>query len=332
MEINKNTLYILLLEGNKIFLHASLSTITEDIFNEYKWLYDYSMKYRPLTILDSIPLTPSQFLGYEYSNISYSHSTQELLDKNPRVFLLEIDKFVKQYMILYGMENVRGGTYTEEILDDISLKTLEKELKIIHNFSNPATLIQECKQYTISQNDYEKQYKKNQNLKTEYDKLCKFKDNSVFEWSVLHHLVWLYDVCSNPEYADRSSKENIIKYKKTKNYIKELYDKYVLVSQQRKSPIFGSTIYMKNPEFLFDDYFFHSKKVSGFCLSKEDDAKISEWFTVIFYTVYNRIIEMEFELFTFPKDLEIYVQMKKREAFHTPENENVEYTGGVGET
>ena len=38
------------------------------------------------------------------------------------------DKYVKEYMNKYGIDNVRGGTYVTEILDDISIYQLQKEL------------------------------------------------------------------------------------------------------------------------------------------------------------------------------------------------------------
>ena len=59
IENAKKYIYVLLLEKNKIFLHASNSLDANDIFNEFKLLFDYSLKYPPLKILDSIMIFPS---------------------------------------------------------------------------------------------------------------------------------------------------------------------------------------------------------------------------------------------------------------------------------
>jgi predicted GIY-YIG superfamily endonuclease len=43
------------------------------------------------------------------------------------------DKYVKEYMAKYGIENVRGGTYSNIILDANSIAVLEKEIRHSNN-------------------------------------------------------------------------------------------------------------------------------------------------------------------------------------------------------
>lgn len=43
------------------------------------------------------------------------------------------DKYVKEYMAKYGIENVRGGTYSNMVLDDNSIAVLEKEIRHSNN-------------------------------------------------------------------------------------------------------------------------------------------------------------------------------------------------------
>ena len=43
------------------------------------------------------------------------------------------DKYVKEYMAKYGIENVRGGTYSNIVLDDNSILVLEKEIRHSQN-------------------------------------------------------------------------------------------------------------------------------------------------------------------------------------------------------
>ena len=43
------------------------------------------------------------------------------------------DKYTKEYMAKYGIENVRGGTYTSIQLDSIQLETIEREIRGAHD-------------------------------------------------------------------------------------------------------------------------------------------------------------------------------------------------------
>jgi predicted GIY-YIG superfamily endonuclease len=43
------------------------------------------------------------------------------------------DKYVKEYMAKYGIENVRGGSYSNIVLDANSIATLEKEIRHSNN-------------------------------------------------------------------------------------------------------------------------------------------------------------------------------------------------------
>jgi predicted GIY-YIG superfamily endonuclease len=43
------------------------------------------------------------------------------------------DKYVKEYMAKYGIENVRGGTYSNIVLDANSIAVLEKEIRHSNN-------------------------------------------------------------------------------------------------------------------------------------------------------------------------------------------------------
>jgi predicted GIY-YIG superfamily endonuclease len=61
----------------------------------------WTKKYRPLSLVKTIKST-SQF---------------------------DEDKYVKEYMAKYGIENVRGGTYSNVVLDANSIALLEKEIR-----------------------------------------------------------------------------------------------------------------------------------------------------------------------------------------------------------
>ena len=43
------------------------------------------------------------------------------------------DKYTKKYMDIYGIDNVRGGSYTKVVLDNWQIKALEYEFRTANN-------------------------------------------------------------------------------------------------------------------------------------------------------------------------------------------------------
>ena len=57
------------------------------------------------------------------------HKPIKIIKKIPNCNNFDEDKYTKEYMSIYGINNVRGGTYTKEILDNNTIKLLEKEIR-----------------------------------------------------------------------------------------------------------------------------------------------------------------------------------------------------------
>ena len=89
------------LDNDKYLVHCSPSNSSEVVFKECTYLYSFARKNKPIKILYTEEVT-------EFSNIDIN---------------------VKFYMHLYGISNVRGGTFHQEELPDYMLKTLEEEIK-----------------------------------------------------------------------------------------------------------------------------------------------------------------------------------------------------------
>jgi predicted GIY-YIG superfamily endonuclease len=93
-------IYILKLENCKYYVGKA-----RNIENKYKEhlngiASEWTKIHRPITIIEEVSNAP---------------------------YLCE-DKYVFKYMSKYGIENVRGGSYTSVVLDDITLIALQKEL------------------------------------------------------------------------------------------------------------------------------------------------------------------------------------------------------------
>jgi predicted GIY-YIG superfamily endonuclease len=93
-------IYILKLENDKYYVGRArnIKKIYQDHLKGV--LSPWTKKHRPISIIEEI------------SNVSY----------------FDEDKYVKEYMYKYGIENVRGGSYTSIELNDISIITLRREI------------------------------------------------------------------------------------------------------------------------------------------------------------------------------------------------------------
>jgi hypothetical protein len=94
-------LYAIELENRKVFLHVSPPIYEKYLFQECKIMFEFVKKNNPIRILNEI----------------------ELED------VLKINYYVKYFMRHYGINNVRGGSYTEEVLPDYLLKLLKSEIE-----------------------------------------------------------------------------------------------------------------------------------------------------------------------------------------------------------
>ena len=112
------SLYVLFLENEKWLLHVSSTTDKYYLFLECYLLYDFAKTNKPINLFDTITIADT----------------------------LEIDMHVKKYMRQYGIENVRGGSFTHEHLPSTTIATLETEFT--RDFCEDVTMIQTiCQEY-----------------------------------------------------------------------------------------------------------------------------------------------------------------------------------------
>ena len=95
------TLYVLLCEGEKYYIGVTDRDINERLVEHWKNIgSSFTKKYKPI-------------------------KTVEVIDN---VDTFDEDKYVKMYMSKYGIENVRGGSYSELKLPDYKIKSLNDEI------------------------------------------------------------------------------------------------------------------------------------------------------------------------------------------------------------
>lgn len=97
--VKPNFLYFVSLDNDKMFLYNCPEKPEKEVLEECEALYEYVQINRPIKIVFFIP------------NIQYK----------------EIDENVKLFMHQFGIENTRGGSYTDvELLDEIKMSLMEE--------------------------------------------------------------------------------------------------------------------------------------------------------------------------------------------------------------
>ena len=121
MHNKMSTVYVLLCEGNRFYVGKTerpLQSRIEEHFNQNG--SEWTRKYKPIKVVEQV-------------------ANADEFDE---------DKYTKKYMKQYGINKVRGGTYTQIHLPDLSVMALEKEICNASNLcfrcSRPGHFANQC--------------------------------------------------------------------------------------------------------------------------------------------------------------------------------------------
>lgn len=284
------TIYVFQLEKSRYFLYSGESDKTDaETMLSAEIQYDFLQKYRPIKVLKKIKSTG----------------------------MFDLDNHVKQYMILVGYQNVRGGSYIEDVLSPQQEELLMKELQTASNYPNAhALLIKELirnyasvtmtkKDILLEKKRIETSYSRYKKEKTEFDNIQKVDPEGF-----LKDLVWLKKTAfTNIEYCENKevntylfsiiNKEQRIRYLQIIEKIKQIYHLFSCLTGK----ISEYPAYIKYPEFLLDDFFYHLRNVSSNVSIEnlENFCYVYEYFT---NTIINRMDEYQFDINTWENDME----------------------------
>tara|TARA_B110000879_G_C11182201_1_gene519042 strand:+ start:34 stop:1002 length:969 start_codon:yes stop_codon:yes gene_type:complete len=288
-------LYVIKLESEKYLLHCSTRN-KNDTFNillECELQYDYVKKYKPLSIIEST---------------DFSHKS-------------EIDFYVKKFMHFYGIDNVRGGSYIEAEMSNNTKQHILKEFEItlekyeMQNMEIQNILLEysEIEKWTLD--ELQKEQLKIETIKTKYNHeksmLHKLKygntngntnGNIEINRTFLTDLQWLCiqisKIMKNMEVDNKCKKT----YVAIVNKMKLIYK--IFINYTDTDDTYNPKIHLYEPSVILDIIFYHNKDVKDWSSEFIKIEIFINYYEYIYYCVINRIDEYEFDVKTYPPNIE----------------------------
>jgi len=263
------------------------------------------------TNTDDIVSTVLEKCTESYSYVK-AHPPIGIIDVLFGVDPLHIDTHVLKLMQKYGIERVRGGTYWEENLPDFLVKSIELQLKTTqHYLESPDLPISTNKITPFS-------IKNDGGVEDEY-RAFKFFESGGHTYTfnreyLRNELSWLWDHIEDIIYKHAFHIENH-ETKEMKTHIHERYSKlliymkefprlYLRVVEKTERDINmdfdtdDSKVYLRNPEFLLDQYVFHYKNHANRLSQKRETLILfRDLIMDMYYTVSTHFSELEFEYY-----------------------------------
>jgi hypothetical protein len=290
-------LYVIRLEDERYFIHVQSAETLYDanpdkIMNNCVLLYDYVKQYKPKEIADIV---------YQ-------------------IDFLYIDRFVLNYMQMYGIDYVRGGSYTDLVLPEYLLLSLSDQFKTmtslpyeiqskINNIDTIQVEKPEKPEKSAKSNQEIQQLKDHHKSINEFDYI-KTKDELIW---LKHHIL---DILDMDILYSSSQNGQLLPLKDAKIHKQSVHKRYTELLQKMKrlpyiyekvlnftgkeiNPTFidkRTQIYLKNPEFAFDNFVYHANTPNYKRIDSDEWAKHFGIIEHLFYIIYNHLCEVEFDI------------------------------------
>jgi len=277
-------IYLLKLLNDKYFVYASEDKTDKQIIQECILSFQYVKMNDPLGIIDVQPLDDAK----------------------------DVDYMVKRYMLVYGIDNVRGGTYEYSVLPDnfqLLGHVVNSTEEDILSYSQYATEIatkftKDTSMYDLNENVRRTINETQAFIKTKQDYkrfVCfqtengeqKFDRNVIFVLRLMSDMINYNDI--------EKSSEVLSVYTQIMHMMRTITKNYFELTEQEHKPMFM----LKNPEFIFDVLMFQSNtKVEQQILyeTKRLANQLLYTFEGMAYKIINFLEEAEFDFNSYPKN------------------------------
>jgi len=309
-------LYAIELDSKKVFLHVSLPIKEQLLFQECTILFDFVKKYPPIRVLNEIDLED----------------------------VLIVDYYVKYFMRHYGIDNVRGGNYTDEVLSNDVLTRLKMEIgKTSADYERDNELYEYLVlYYKMIDLDRLKEIEKLNNQLEIYKAKQELVGLFSTDKNIIADLEWLTDEIKNKRdiydlpvdtiqklYKVIYKTPSILSLKKNGEFdyynnvmikIVDLIDKYALLTSDfsENIPCVGVrnrihsiienkieiTTLLKYPRFTFDNIILHPHIINNWSSYTENSLELIDKITTMAYTLINFLDELNYDLSILPEYFE----------------------------
>ena len=296
-------LHIIVLHEDKLFLHVSTHNAENEkneknILLECELINDYASIYKPIRILETLVI---------YQDC-------------------EIDFFVKKYMKYYDIDNVRGGSYTNEILNENERHYILHEQT--HNLdinklqcdiiSDLLVNYKDINTWSIDKikMEYAECKKHHNNYENEKRMLHKFTvgiNNILINRVIIADLTWICNQCAKAikltpynqvvDYKKKYVDTAIIK--KYKNIVIKLKSIYFIFSNYLDvTNTYQPRIHLYSPETILDQYFYNPN-VNTCILHYETLNTFISMCEYMSYCIICRIDEYDFDVNSYSSNFEM---------------------------
>ena len=175
-------LYAIELENRKVFLQVSMPIYEEFLFQECRAMFDFVKKNPPVKIIHTIDLDD----------------------------VLKVNYWVKYFMRYYGIDNVRGGNYREEILSPETVEFLKREIETtMEDYEQDIELFESVLTSYNSKNLDEEEKKRLENKLRDYnDRQTLLKFLEIDDDALLKDIEWIANEIINIRSAYESTYES----------------------------------------------------------------------------------------------------------------------------
>jgi hypothetical protein len=282
-------LYVLQLKGEKYFLHYSIEKDDKEIINECVEQYSFVRNNQPAIIVNVDVIKPTE----------------------------NINSHVKCKMICFGIENVRGGSYSDEILSVRQIKCLTEEFMLGEKYMNEKTLLIDNLQQICNRTPTNEEIEKEESFismsKEKYNLYNTFELNDKtikFDRSVVKTIVMFQQILYSIYYENLKVNDDILSlYKEFVQLLKMVNQYHYEIIDQEKDSIF----FLMKPDLLLDVFFCENVENTNDFLHRtyEYTQYMLKTYESMSYKILNYLAELSFDIHG--KDL----------YFQTPENENL---------